>query len=176
MTKGEARMTKRRSCLAVGLLGAALVGCQPSAPPQVNGGKPLPEYNPDANGGGLEAALDDPVSGRMQDIVYVMLSYIANHQDQLPDTLEQLREVPGQGPTLNLVCPGTNEEFKYSRAGMYAGKDPRRLIMWEPTPSHSQGKARACVFIPRIEPGAAVIPEVRIIPEEEFQKAAPAIQ
>ena len=169
-------MTKRRGLLAIGLLGMT-IGCQPSPQPApVNGGQPLPVYDPQANGGGLDAALDDPVSGRMQDIEYVLLSYIANHRNQLPDSLDQLKEVPGQGPTLNLICPGTQEQFKYSGTGMYAGKDPRRLIMWEPTPSHSSGKARACLFIPRIEPGAAIIPEVRIIPEEEFKKAVQAIQ
>jgi hypothetical protein len=159
----------------LGLLMIGLAGCQPSTPPPTNNGQPLPEFH-----GSLDQALNsDECSAHMQnDIEQALAIYLLNNRNQLPDTLEQLKQVPGIGPTLNLNCPVTGTPYIYSAAGLFlppeAKEEKRRVILWEPTPSHHG--CRACLLIPRLVAGQSVAMEVKPIPEVMFQKAVPPIQ
>jgi hypothetical protein len=165
--------------MAAVFLTAAILGCQPAGPPSTAGGQqPLPEFHPDSHGDSLDQALgSDPCSARMQDIEGAFLSFLSNNGNQLPDTLEQLKQVPGLGPGLNLNCPVTGQPYLYSAQGLYLppeSREVRKIILWEPTPSHNG--SRVCLLIPRLDPGHGVAMEVKLIPEAEFKKAVPPIQ
>jgi hypothetical protein len=113
----------------------------------------------------------------MQEIEGALLVYLSNNNNQLPDTLDQLKEVPGLGPGLNLTCPVTGQPFMYAAQGLFLppeSREDRKLIVWEPTASHNG--SRACLLIPRLEHGRSVAMEVKLIPETEFKKAVPPIQ
>ena len=150
---------------------ALLLGCQSSTSKPTNGTQALPEFH----GQSLDEALgSDECSTRMQDIEGVLAVYCANNQNRLPDSLDQLKEVPGLGPSVNLTCPATGKPYEYSQAGLFLANESRRIIVWEPSPSH-QG-SRLCLLVPRLERGSAVTMEVKLIPEVLFKKAVPAIQ
>jgi hypothetical protein len=163
------------SVAALLFTGALVAGCQPATPaPTATMAQPLPEFRP-AQGSVYQSG--DPCAERMQDIEEALAVYLLNNQNKLPDTLDQLKHVPGLGPGLNLTCPVTGQPYIYSAQGLFLppeSRDDRRVILWEPTASHHG--ARACLLMPRIEPGHGVAMEVKPIPEAEFKKAVPQIQ
>lgn len=124
--------------------------------------------------GNLDKILDsDPCSIQMQHVEEALATFCAFNHGQLPDTLDQLKDATSD-PGLNLNCPVTGQPYLYSRAGLFLPTDPRRIVLWEPTASHHG--SRLCLMVPHLEPGHAVTMELRLIPEADFQKAAPAIQ
>ena len=156
-------------CLSVVLV---LSGCQSASTPQKNSTPPPPlptDHQPSAD----EAVGSDECSNRLHDIEgALLLFYVANHR--LPIVLDEVKPYADAGTPLKLTCPVSNQPYQYSQAGLFAAGYDKRLIVWDPLPSHHG--MRWCIVMPELQPGRALVPEVVQMSEKAFEAFVPAIQ
>jgi len=156
------------------LLPFALLGCQPAKPPP-------PREDPLAGlGGGLDTSVQTmspetavrsaPCAARLQNIGGTLLLYYATHQ-QMPTRLDDLKPLADMDEPLELSCPVSKKAYLYSPTGLAAvGKD-KRIVVYDPEPSH-EGR-RWCLFMIPAKPGQALAVEVLEVPEGLFRTFLP---
>jgi hypothetical protein len=158
------------NAFAIGL--TLLIGCQqpttsqkPDTPPP-----PLPtDHRPTAD----EVVGSDECSNRMHNIEGALLMYyVTNHH--LPIVLDEIKPFADAGTELKLTCPISNQPYVYSQAGLFAAGYDKRIIVWDPAPSHHGN--RWCIVMPQAQANGALVPEVVQMPEKAFQAFVPAIQ
>jgi hypothetical protein len=157
------------SC-AIALL--LLASCQQTTQSQRSGATPPPlptDRQPTAD----EIVGSDACSSRLHDIEgAILLYYVANHR--LPITLDEVTPYADAGSVLKFTCPISNQPYVYSQAGLFAAGYDKRIIVWDPAPSHHG--MRWCIVMPQVQPGTALVPEVVQMQEKAFEAFVPAIQ
>ncbi|MGE5609947.1 MAG: hypothetical protein ACM359_11885 [Bacillota bacterium] len=137
------------------LLAAVLsVGCQSSS------SSPTPAAR--------KAANTDPCAERLHEISGAfLLYYFKNHT--LPKTLEDLRKVEPDLVSLPFICPLSEKPYVYNRDGLTIKDVSGRVIVYDPTPSHS-GMRWAISIIEPTGTGP-LITKVLAISESRFSSA-----
>jgi hypothetical protein len=68
----------------------------------------------------------------------VILYYAKFHR--LPAALAELRAFADPGEDVSYACPVSHQSYVYVPTGLVFGNDPRRLIVYDPTPAHNGGR------------------------------------
>lgn len=108
-------------------LAAALVGCQSNR----KSTQPMP-----TDSGQAPISNTDPCAGRLHDLSGVFLMYLLRNND-LPESLEQLKPYAHQMGVTDFTCPASGEPFVYQRDGILFPEQNSRIILYDPKPSHS---------------------------------------
>jgi hypothetical protein len=141
-----------------------LCGCAaPKPPPDASAGaatsQPALSETPDVN--------RDPCAQRLHDLSGMMLLHVALY-DQLPPSLEALKQLPGADADLQTICPVSGQPYAYTPQGIEIPGVEYRIYAWDSVPAH--GTYRWGIqLIPSIAgrpPYANVIP----IPETSFRR------
>jgi hypothetical protein len=167
------RLIPTRNVIAAALGLVLLVGCQPGATTGQKPGTPPPPLPTDHQPSADEVVGSDECSNRMHNIEGALLMYYAtNHR--LPISLEEIKPFADAGTELKFTCPISNQPYVYSQAGLFASGYDKRIIVWDPAPSHHGN--RWCIVMPQAQATGALVPEVVQMPEKAFQAFVPAIQ
>jgi hypothetical protein len=157
----------RRQALRYGVLlgAAALAGCQSAQTAK-------PSLRPVSTEKLSLAPIknDDACATRLQDSICeaLMFYYLKHHQ--LPDRLEDLRQLPGFA-NIELTCPVSKLPYVYNPIGIMTPNNDPRLICYDAAPSHS-GMRWAIVMI---EPQGSVPLTLKVVgvPENRFTLTMP---
>jgi hypothetical protein len=105
-----------------------LVGCAASTKPA-----PIARLG-EQNNAPITSA--DACATRLQDISGDLLLYYAiNHH--LPQTLDELSDLPDIGQVPPLVCPVSHQPYIYDRVGIPLPGQDSRIVLYDATPAHS---------------------------------------
>lgn len=91
-------------------------------------------------------ALIDPCALRLGDIADALLMYYSRNKT-MPATLEELQASAPTRIKLNLSCPVSHQWYTYQPTVLYGPGPERRLIAFDPIPSHD-GRRWAIVAMP----------------------------
>ncbi len=141
----------------------ALAGCQPNPPavPNVAG----PGMRPGNTGKSASNANTDPCATRLHDLCEPLLLYYALH-NQLPPSIDALRQLPGADPSLVWSCPASNLPYVYDAEGIPAGANKGKAILFDAAPSH-ENMRWAITIIEPLDIGPLVT-KVIVMPESAF--------
>ncbi len=110
--------------------------------------------------------MTDPCAMRLHDLSGALLLYHANH-GELPETLEELRLMPGAlAPLESFDCPASHQAYQYDANGEIKGE--RVLLLYDPAPAH-EGK-RLVVEMIDWKPGKPLVTKVDQLPEKLFSQ------
>jgi hypothetical protein len=177
--------TTRRAAIRSGLalLGALTLtgGCGGRSGPQSstpqanrggNDGNARPP-SPSANGAGPDAVVPisntDPCATRLHDICQPLLLYYLQN-GELPPRLDALQQMKGYAG-LELTCPVTRRPYQYNPLGVMNPEVKRRLVIYDPAPSHSN--MRWAVAIEDPKEGGVLVTKVVALPESNFTLQLP---
>jgi hypothetical protein len=131
-----------------------------------------PGTKPTATGAGARmAGPSEPVSNtdacatHMHDVLGGFLLYYAEN-GRLPDSLDQLRILPGMGALPPMVCPVSNRPYLYTPNGILMPEQGARIILADPAPSHS--RMRWAVRVEEPAPNEPLLMRVVALPESFF--------
>ncbi len=158
----------QQSVLVLVVLAIATSGCQSNKPAgqkkqkqQTSAQPPLqqqPRINPLSKADGCDA--------RLQDIGGLFLLYsMMNHR--LPESLDELRTIPGASDVGDFTCPVSKQPYIYERAGIPVPSGAGRIILYDPAPSH--GGQRLCLSLSETGQGGALVVKVVALPELFFK-------
>jgi hypothetical protein len=117
-----------------------------------------PLADPLAQTGGCDAHL--------QDIAGLFLMYsLQNHR--LPDSLDELKKLPGAADVGDFNCPVSGKPYLYNREGIPTRSGSGRIILYDAEPTH-HGQ-RLALVIQESAPGGAMVTKVVELPESFFQ-------
>ena len=142
-----------------------VMGCHPSAQqsskkqprPAISSSKE-PRPDPLAKAGGCDA--------RLQDIGGLFLMYsLMNHR--LPESLDELRAIPGASDVGDFTCPVSKQPYIYDRIGIPVPSGAGRIILYDPAPSHDG--QRLCLSLSETGQGGALVVKVIALPEVFFK-------
>jgi hypothetical protein len=115
----------------------------------------------------------DPCATRLQDISGdLLLYYSVNHH--LPQSLDELANLPDVGEIPPLVCPVSHQPYIYNRVGIPLPEQHSRIVLYDPTPAHSG--FRWGITLSPSEAGKPLIMKVVALHESVFQSQAPQSQ
>jgi hypothetical protein len=110
---------------------------------------------------------DDACSERLQDMCGLFLIY-ESQQHHLPQSLDDLKSVPGASDVGDFVCPVSKQPYTYNHDGLPAPSGTGRIICYDSTPAH--GGLRMCIeILSREQAGQALQMKVIPLPEKFFQ-------
>ncbi len=108
--------------------------------------------------------MTDPCAMRLHDLSGALLLYHANH-GVLPETLEELRSMPGAlAPLESFDCPVSHQAYQYDPNGEKKGENT--LLLYDPAPAHD-GK-RWVVHLLDWKPGSPLVTKVDQLSEKLF--------
>jgi hypothetical protein len=166
-----------RAVLLIAACGLALTGC--SAP---TSGKKTPVTDSltttESSGSGDKRAaasgarltISDPCPSLLQETCAPMLLYLRDHY-RLPETLDELRNVPGFESIGPFECPTTKRPYVYNPAGVVGANVSQRAVLYDAAPSHSG--YRWAIVIYEAAPNAPFQAKVVAWPESRFPKNTP---
>jgi len=114
--------------------------------------------------------LSDPCASRLHDLCGPLLYYLSRNY-RLPETLDELRQMPGLEGVGEFVCPDTKQPYIYNPAGVVGPNVSQRAVVYDAEPTH-RGH-RWTIIIKEATPNAPFTAEVVAWPESRFPKAAP---
>lgn len=158
----------QQSVLVLVVFAFAMSGCQSNKPAnqkkqkQQTTAQPAlqqqPRSNPLSKAGGCDA--------RLQDIGGLFLMYsLLNHR--LPESLDELRTIPGASDVGDFTCPVSKQQYIYNRAGIPVPSGAGRIILYDPAPSHDG--QRLCLSLSETGQGGALVVKVVALPEIFFK-------
>jgi hypothetical protein len=141
---------------------AAMVGCATDkkgakAPVKSSGKAVAVQSEPISN--------TDPCAMRMHDISGGFLLYYAKNQ-RLPQSLDELRELPGMEALPAMACPVSNKPYLYTPNGILMPERDARIILADPAPSHS--RMRWVISVGEPKPNQPLLMRVVAMPESFF--------
>lgn len=113
----------------------------------------------------------DPCALRLHDISGLLLLYYMEHW-QLPETLDQLSQLPGFDQVGQLNCPASGKPYAYSADGILLPEKQQRVVVYDSVPSHSG--MRLCITIEEPQPDQPLVTRVVVLPESFFTFVSPA--
>jgi len=160
-------MAMRLALAAIAMVASlALVGCQSGSPPSVR----RQQASPPGQSGTADsdrAVISDPCAAQLHDICGALLLYYALNK-HLPPKLEDLRTMADVDAPLIFECPVSHQAYGYSRVGLSAPNQSKRIIVYDATPCHD-GR-RWCILLAPVQAGGSTVSvEVLSIPERVFQ-------
>ena len=102
---------------------------------------------------------------RLHDISGALLLYYVENGD-LPADLSALEKSPSSIPALSAVCPVSGLRYIYEPAGIFIPERNRRIILFDPAPSHAG--TRWTVTVDEPQPGMPLVTRVVSLPESVF--------
>ena len=102
----------------------------------------------------------------MQDISGLLLLYTQIHH-QLPDSLDELRTVPGASDVTDFTCPVSGKPYIYRPLGIPTPSGNGMIVLYDATPAHDG--MRLALVIPKPGRGEAVVTQVIGLPESFFK-------
>jgi hypothetical protein len=155
------------SVLVLVVFAFAISGCQSSKPANQKRQKQQTSAQPS-----FEQTRSDRLSGadgcdaRLQDIGGLFLMYsLMNHR--LPESLDELRTLPGASDVGDFTCPVSKVPYIYDRNGIPVPSGAGRIILYDAAPSH--GGQRLCLSLSETGPGGALVTKVIALPEIFFK-------
>jgi hypothetical protein len=103
---------------------------------------------------------------RLQDIGGLFLAF-SSMKHRLPESLDELRAMPGAASVGEFSCPVSNQPYAYDRNGIPVPSGAGRIILYDPAPSH--GGMRLCLSITETGQGGALVTKVIALPEAFFR-------
>ena len=160
--------------IAVALLALAVAGCSAStSSPGGTTGSHAPRSDiPDpapgpAEGPTAPSIATDPCAERLHALCGPLLYYYALNR-RMPERLEELRNLGGPEPDIELTCPVSGKPYAYDPKGLPRGGKPGVLVLYDAAPSHS-GLRWAVAVEPPKAAGQPLIPQVVAEQELLFQ-------
>jgi len=139
----------------------AIAGCKSKPARNLNISnerKSAPFADPLAKAGGCDS--------RLQDISGLLLLYQQmNHH--LPDSLDQLKSLPGADTVPDFTCPVSGQPYVYNKEGIPSPSHAGRIFVYDSTSAHDG--MRLALIIPQAPPGRAVVAQVIALPEGFFK-------
>lgn len=87
---------------------------------------------------------------------------------RLPDSLDDLRPIPGFEDAGGFICPISKKPYIYNREGIPSPSGAGKIILYDATPVHN--KMRLCIeIVPPTEAGKALVTKVISLPESFFK-------
>jgi hypothetical protein len=102
----------------------------------------------------------DACASRLQDIGGLFLLYNLQHH-RMPDSLDQLKALPGASDVGDFVCPESKKPYVYNRDGFRSPSGAGIIVVYDPEPSHSN--MRLCLEIIQLQTPA----QTKVIPLPE---------
>ena len=78
----------------------------------------------------------DPCAMRLHDVSGPLLLYYGLNL-HMPESLEQLRTLPGADPSLSFACPVSGKPYVYAPNGVAVPNQKGFAVLYDPEPSHS---------------------------------------
>ena len=163
-------MSKWRPLIASALLGTAvaIAGCgAPAAerrgsrsPTTIAATQPAPKQ-----AGRL--TVNDPCPTLLHDLCGPLLLYLTSNY-RLPESLDELRQIPGSQGMGEFTCPLTKRPYVYNREGVIGANVSQRAVVYDAGPDHSG--YRWAIVVKEATPNAPFIAEVVAWPESRFPK------
>ena len=166
-------MIRPRSFMAAAMVGALVVaGC--GAPSKQSKGSRSPTTaattQPAAPTQTGRLTVRDPCPTLLHDLCGPLLLYLTSNF-RLPESLDELREMPGSQGIGEFVCPLSKRPYVYNRAGVIGVNVSQRAVVYDAAPSHAG--FRWAIIVKEATPNAPFIAEVAAWPESRFPKNAP---
>lgn len=111
----------------------------------------------------------DPCAMRMHDVCGALLLYYF-YNGRLPERLEELNSLPGEGP-LQFVCPATNAPYVYNVNGIQIPERKIWIVLHDPSPAHAGMRWAVSMDEPQV--GKALVTKVLPLPESFFLMRPP---
>ncbi len=111
--------------------------------------------------------VNEPCATRLHDVCGPLLLYLtANYR--LPETLDELRQVPGGNTMEEFACPVSKQPYVYNLAGIVGPDISKRAVIYDSAPTHLG--YRWAILLKEATPDAPFIAEVVAWPESRFRK------
>ncbi|MGB7158454.1 MAG: hypothetical protein WBD40_10345, partial [Tepidisphaeraceae bacterium] len=172
----QALILPRRVIMAC-LCGLVLAGCASSKTPSASK-TPAPgatataaTTQPIDASPSARLTVNEPCANRLHDICGPLLLYLTTNY-RLPETLDELRQVPGSDGIGEFACPVSKQPYVYNPAGIVGPNVSQRAVIYDAAPTH--GGYRKAIVIKEATPNAPFVAEVVAWPESRFPKTAPA--
>jgi hypothetical protein len=155
------------------LLGAAVVVAGCGAPAAQRGAARSPatmsttQPTPTQTG---RLTVNDPCPTLLHDLCGPLLLYLTSNY-RLPESLDELRQMPGLQDIGEFTCPLSKRPYVYNRAGVIGANVSQRAVVYDAEPSHSG--FRWTIVVKEAAPNAPFIAEVVAWPESRFPRSAP---
>lgn len=112
--------------------------------------------------------MNDPCSTQLHDLCGPLLLYLTTNF-RLPETLDELRQMPGAESIGDFACPASKQPYVYNPAGIVGPDISKRAVIYDAAPTHA-GR-RWTIVIREASPNAPFIAEVVAWPEGRFPKS-----
>lgn len=151
-----------RRGMLIGMIAVASIawgtGCAPKSPASAG--------TASGDDSGKSSPLNtDPCAGALHDLSGALLLYYFHYQ-RLPDSLDELRRLPGVDQPLVLACPKSGVSYIYDPTGIYWPERAMRVIVYDPDNAH--GSFRWAITVQEPQPGQPLVTRVVALPESFF--------
>jgi hypothetical protein len=111
--------------------------------------------------------VNDPCPTFLHDLCGPLLLYLTSNY-RLPESLDELRQVPGSNGIGEFACPLSKRPYVYNREGVIGANVSQRAVVYDAAPDHSG--YRWAIVVKEATPNAPFIAEVVAWPESRFPK------